>query len=150
MKNILLNIVFLGISVLLLVFVSRTSLKDLAFFRSKKTTSGNVVSFKDGGVQEPYRVTIQYYNGYLERLVTCEISVKKSIGNKLKGKATVLVDFGESYPCNIFLTDYKTPSIFIIFFDLVVVIILLIAVIELVRRLLISKKAWVGLKKSTN
>ncbi|MBN9379634.1 MAG: hypothetical protein J0H74_02635 [Chitinophagaceae bacterium] len=114
--------------------------KDIIYFSSKRKTVASILKMSNPGPQIPYRVTLKYFNDYLGKEVTCSINVKKSYGNKIKeGNSKIVnINYGNRFPENIYLTDFETPSIGLILFDILVIAIMLAsAVISF--RLLIKK-----------
>lgn len=118
------------------VFLAKEWVGYAIFFGSKRTTVGKVIKLENLGNQEPYRVLVTYSNSYLNREVGCSIILKKSIGNRIKANQTINIDFGRMDPCNIYLSEYKSPRKAILFLDGILIIMLGIGTWVLVRGVL--------------
>jgi hypothetical protein len=130
MRNNYVTILTLILSSIILVMFIININKDIIFFSTEKETAASVLLMNNPGAQSPYRVTLKYFNEYLAKDVTCNINVKKSYGNKIKERnsGVVNINYGKAFPQNVYLTDYETPNIGLVFFDILIIVIMLISV----------------------
>lgn len=115
-------------SIILVMFIININ-RDIIFFSSKKETTANILLMDNPGPQTPYRVTLKYFNDYLEKEVTCTIKIKKSYGKKIKEKNTGLVNinYGKGLPQNVYLADFESPNIGLIVLDVFIIVIMFAA-----------------------
>lgn len=99
----------------LTVFVTTKWVNTAIFLSSKRTAVGRIIDIQNQGTQEPFLFFISYRNSYLNQDIECSIAIRKSIGNKLRHKQIVNVDFGRTNPCGIYLSDYRSPKSAILF-----------------------------------
>lgn len=134
MENKFLLIICTFVIASLTVFVAKDWVDTAIFLSSKRTTLGRIIDIKNQGIQEPFRLFISYRNSYINQDIECAISVKKSIGNKIRDAQTINVDFGKADPCNIYLSDYKSPKNAILFLYGFFCIFLILGTFNLVKK----------------
>jgi len=126
------------ISAILAILFFIKSVKDLIFFFTKTDTVATVLSMTNPGTQMPYRITLKYFNTYLDKDVICTINAKKSYGKKIQevDSKVLNINYGKIFPQNIYLADFETPNSGLVFFDIIMVSVMAIFIFLSVRSLL--------------
>ena len=138
MQNKYVIFLVLIISIILGVLFLINLFDDGAFFSTKRDTVANVLSMTNPGPQTPYRLTLKYFNAYLDKDVICVINVKKSYGNIIKdeNRHVLNINYGKASPQNVYLKDFETPNISLIFIDVFITTLMIIFVWLSVKSLL--------------
>lgn len=138
MKNKFVTFLTFFISAVLSILFFINLFKDLIFFFTEKGTVANVISITNPGTQMPYRITLKYFNAYLDKDVICTINAKKSFGKKIQedDRKVLNLNYGKIFPQNIYLADFETPNIGLVFFDIIMVSVMTIFIWLSVRSLL--------------
>lgn len=138
MKNKFVAFLTFFISAVLAILFFINAVKDIIFFFTQKDTVATVLSMTNPGAQMPYRITLKYFNTYLDKDIICTINAKKSYGKKIKEADSKVLDinYGKIFPQNIYLADFETPNIGLVFFDIIMVSVMAIFIFLSVRSLL--------------
>ena len=103
--------------------------RDAVFFATKKHSKGIVTNVNNLGDQRPYAINLRYYNEYTRSSINVTTTLKKHYGKKLIENANpvVSVDYGKWFPEYVYLAEYVTPTIGVLFFDLFLVAVMLLS-----------------------
>jgi hypothetical protein len=130
MQNKYVNFLVLIISIIPGVLFLINLFEDVTFFSTKRDTVADVLSMTNPGPQTPYRITLKYFNAYLDKNVICVKNVKKSYGNIIKdeNRHVLSINYGNAFPQNVYLKDFETPNIGLIFIDVFITTLMIVFV----------------------
>lgn len=133
MKNRYIRIVLFFIAIIILLASLLSFIKDFNFFLNRKEANAEVLSIENMGVQASYRVKLKYFNKDIKDYIICSVTLKKSYGRELNEGNNHSVDiyYVNNLFKSVYLVEYGSPRLGILFFDLIMIVLMLIAVLAL-------------------
>jgi len=121
------------VAIIILIASILSLIIDVNFFLNKKEAIAQVLSIEDMGVQKPYRIRLKYYNESQKKDINCTATLKKSQMAEFKANSysTLRIYYAGNFSSDVYLADYKTPKLGIVFFDLILIVLMALAVFSL-------------------
>lgn len=121
-------LIFLEISLSILGILSLTD--DVSFMITKKEANAEVIKIQSLSLPKPYKVTLKYYNEYVnESIISYIDNIDGIYGGKLpKATGHVTIYYRKYFPKEIYLADYHVPGIGYIILNIVFLVIMFIAI----------------------
>jgi hypothetical protein len=130
MKGKVLKLCIIVIALVILIASVYSLFEDVNYFITKREAVANILSIKDNGVQQPFGVTVVYFNYYLNKDISCIVNLKKSIGNALIADniSETNIFYAKHFPKTVYLVKYKAPRIGVVFIDLMLIVFMVVAI----------------------
>lgn len=110
---------------------------DYYFYTSKKQTNAVIKELKRVEEHVPFVMTLGYYNDFIKQDRECVIKLDGHYGGKFNENLPdrIQIFYTKQRPCDIYIIDYKYPTIAIMVLRMVIFIILFLASVLFTKQL---------------
>lgn len=124
------NLLLLLFELVLGVFGILSLIDNVFFIVMKKETNAEIIKVESLPLPKPYKVTLKYYNEYLNKTIVSYIDDIDGIyGEKLpKPTGNVSIYYKRYFPKEIYLIDYRYPNSGYVILNIVFLVIIGLAV----------------------
>jgi hypothetical protein len=126
------NATILTISIVLLFAFAYSLFFDLNFFLTKKEAGIKNMRVVLTKQQNPYVISIEYYNSFLNETVECtpNISIHDAeiLSENYSTNKNIFISYAKFYPKRIYIKDVNEPRVWIVLFDIIMVLLMFFSV----------------------
>lgn len=118
-EKILINVVIFFSSVVLVILTFGYIVEDYYYYTSKKDTVAVIKSMtKESSGSKPYKITIEYSNVYVNKLVECSMQLSSRTGTYIEENnlSQIKIKYTKRSPFDIYLYKERYPTVIVCLF----------------------------------